>query len=280
MSAQPAAQGVAASPDVAAPALTLDGVSVAFRGVKALSDISFQVPAGGLSAVIGPNGAGKTTLFNCVSGIYRHEGEILLSGQPLRALRADQRARAGIARTFQTPTLLDQASVYENVMLGALTWSKSALLATAWATGRSRREESAARDSAVETLEAVGLTPASMRRTVGELAHADRRRVEIARALVARPRLLMLDEPAAGLSAAESDELISMVLEHGERTGMTALLVEHDVSLVMRVARFVAVLDAGRLLAFGSAAEVRRNPEVIAAYIGAEEAPSQEEGVA
>ena len=259
-----------------APALRLQHVSVAFRGVKALSDISFDVPAGGLSAVIGPNGAGKTTLFNCVSGIYRHEGGIVLTGLPLQGLRADKRARSGIARTFQTPTLLDHASVYENVMLGALTWSKSSVFGTAASTARSRREESAARDNAISTLEAVGLTAASAQRTAGELAHADRRRVEIARALVSRPQLLMLDEPAAGLSAAESDELISMVIEHGERTGMTALLVEHDVSLVMRVARWVAVLDAGRLLAVGPAAEVRRNPDVIAAYIGADEAPAKE----
>lgn len=251
--------------------LRLQGVSIAFRGLKALADVSFDIPAGGLSAVIGPNGAGKTTLFNCISGIYRHEGEIDLDGHPLRGLGADRRACAGIGRTFQTPTLIEHAPIFENVMLGAWSWSKSALFGTALSTRRSRREEAAAREAAAEMVEAVGLSTAIGRRTVAELAHADRRRVEIARALVSRPRLLMLDEPAAGLSASESGDLISMVLEHGRTANMTTLLVEHDVSLVMSVARWVAVLDAGKLLAVGAPDEVRRNPDVIAAYIGAEQ---------
>ena len=275
MSAEPyVAEGAPGA--TARPVLRLAHVGIAFRGVKALSDVTFDVPAGGLSAVIGPNGAGKTTLFNCISGIYRHEGEIELDGEPLGRLRVDQRARDGIARTFQTPTLIEQAPIFENVMLGASAWSKAALVGTAASTIRSRREETAARERAAEMVEAVGLSTAIARRTVAELPHADRRRVEIARALVSRPRLLMLDEPAAGLSTAESGDLISMVLEYGQRANMTALLVEHDVSLVMRVARWVAVLDAGRLLAVGPAAEVRRNPDVIAAYIGADEAPAKE----
>lgn len=253
------------------PALRLDGVGVAFRGVRALADVSFDVPSGGMSAVIGPNGAGKTTLFNCISGIYRHEGDIALAGESIRALRSDRRARAGIARTFQTPTLIEAASVVDNVVLGALPWTASRVFGTALATPRSRREAAEAHEAAVETIAAVGLPSTAISRPVAALAHADRRRVEIARALVSRPKLLMLDEPAAGLSAAEADELIALVLEHGERTGMTALLVEHDVSLVMRVACWVAVLDAGKLLALGEPAAVRRDPAVIAAYLGAED---------
>ena len=252
------------------PALRLERVGISFRGVRALSDVTFDVPAGGMSAVIGPNGAGKTTLFNCISGIYRHEGEIALAGRPIRGLRADRRARAGIARTFQTPTLIEPASVFDNVALGALPWTATRVLGTALATPRSRREAAAARESTADMLDAVGLPTALHGRPVAALAHADRRRVEIARALVARPSLLMLDEPAAGLSAAEADELIALVLEQGERTGMTALLVEHDVSLVMRVARWVAVLDAGKLLALGEPAAVRSDPAVIAAYLGAD----------
>lgn len=252
------------------PALRLERVGISFRGVRALSDVTFDVPAGGMSAVIGPNGAGKTTLFNCISGIYRHEGEIALAGRPMRGLRADRRTRAGIARTFQTPTLIEPASVFDNVTLGALAWTATRVFGTALSTPRSRREAAAARDSAADILDAVGLPAALHGRPVTALAHADRRRVEIARALVARPTLLMLDEPAAGLSAAEADELIALVLEQGERTGMTALLVEHDVSLVMRVARWVAVLDAGKLLALGEPGAVRNDPAVIAAYLGAD----------
>ncbi len=277
MTAELSIRGDETSP-AADPVLRLEHVGIAFRGVRALSDVSFDIPVGGLTAVIGPNGAGKTTLFNCISGIYRHEGEVELDGRPLQSYSADRRARAGIARTFQTPTLIEQASVLENVMLGASSWAEAALLGTALATRRSRREEAEAQANAIEKIEAVGLRSAAAKRSVGELAHADRRRVEIARALVARPRLLMLDEPAAGLSASESDELLSMVLEYGRETDMTALLVEHDVSLVMRVAHRIAVLDIGKLLAVGSPSEVRRNPEVIAAYIGAEDPEDRAEG--
>ena len=257
------------TPGVPEPALRLRGVGVSFRGVRALDDVSFDVPAGGVTAVIGPNGAGKTTLFNCIGGIYRHEGDIELYGDSVRQLRPPQRANAGIARTFQTPTLLDHSSVWDNVMLGASAWARSGIAGGAFASRRARAEESETRAAAWEAIVAAGIDGLA-NRPAGALAHADRRRVEVARALVSRPRLLMLDEPAAGLSEAEADELLALVAEYAKTTGMTCVLVEHDVALVMRTSHWIAVLDAGRLLATGTPAQIQRNAAVVAAYLGSD----------
>lgn len=249
-----------------APSLRVSAVGVSFRGLRALDDVTFDLPAGGISAVIGPNGAGKTTLFNCISGIYRHEGSVEIQGRSLNRLSADKRAAAGISRTFQTPILLDQLTVLDNVMLGTHTWTRAGMLSNI--TGfLARREEQTAKDAAWEMLGRVELRQLAGR-AVGSLAHADRRRVEIARALIARPHLLMLDEPAAGLSAEEADGLLELTAEIGSQTGMTTVLVEHDVALVMRVARHVVVLDAGKLLAQGTPAKIASDPAVIAAYLG------------
>lgn len=249
------------------PILALRSVGISFRGVRALDDISFEVAQGGITAVIGPNGAGKTTLFNCISGIYRHEGDIELGGAGIRHLRAHQRSSAGIARTFQTPTLLDDEDVLQNVLAGTQAWTSAGLTSVILGTPKARREEREAREVAWQHLSEVGLA-AHARKPAGALAHADRRRVEIARALAARPRILMLDEPAAGLSAAEADDLLALVEAQGRATGMTSILVEHDVALVMRTASWIAVLDAGRLLATGDPAQIRANPAVVAAYLG------------
>jgi branched-chain amino acid transport system ATP-binding protein len=252
-----------------APALRLTDVGIGFLGVRALDRVTFDIPRGGVSAVIGPNGAGKTTLFNCVSGIYRHEGSIALDGDVLDGMRAFRRSDAGIARTFQTPLLLDADDVLTNVMLGSYTRTRAGLFTPLWAPPRARREERTAREWALEIIERVGLGAlASI--PAGALAHGDRRRVEIARALIARPRLLMLDEPAAGLSEQEANSLMDLVVAHGEETGMTCVLVEHDVALVMRYATTIAVLDAGRLLAVGGPDEIQKNPAVVAAYLGSD----------
>lgn len=253
--------------EVIAPALRLDRVGVGFRGVRALDSVTFDVPAGGISAVIGPNGAGKTTLFNCVSGIYRHEGTIALCGQPLDGLRAFRRARAGIARTFQTPALLDEADVLTNVMLGTHVRTGAGLLSHAIQSPGMRREERDAREWAREVIDRLGLGVHASN-PAGALAHGDRRRIEVARALVSRPTLLMLDEPAAGLSEEESNSLMALIVEQAAQTAMTCILVEHDVALVMRYATTIAVLDAGKLLAHGTADEVKNNPAVISAYLG------------
>ncbi|MGR7027610.1 ABC transporter ATP-binding protein [Geodermatophilus sp. URMC 62] len=264
MSAGPPVTG----PSTAPPALAARGVGLSFAGLRALDAVDFEVPAGGTSAVIGPNGAGKTTLFNCVSGLYRYEGELSLHGRSLGRLRPHQRARLGIARTFQTPALLDTESALQNVALGAVAHSRVGVLDAMLVTPRRRREEREALGLAFDLLQRFGIASLAGRAVAG-LAHGDRRRVEVARALMGSPRLLMLDEPAAGLGDGEARDLLAEVEAHAGPDA-TVLLVEHDVALVMSVARRVVVLDSGRLLAVGTPDEVRADPRVVEAYLGAE----------
>ena len=258
-------------PSAQAPAaLTARGVGLSFTGLRALDGLDFEIPAGGTSAVIGPNGAGKTTLFNCVSGLYRYEGDLVLHGRSLGRLRPHQRARLGVARTFQTPALLDFESALQNVALGAVAHSRVGVVHSMLATPRRRSEERDTLDRAYALLERFGIAGLADRPTAG-LAHGDRRRVEVARALMSGPRLLMLDEPAAGLGAEEAQDLLREVESHAG-AGTTVLLVEHDVALVMSVARRIVVLDSGRLLAVGTPDEVRADPRVVQAYLGADDA--------
>ncbi|MEH0421446.1 ABC transporter ATP-binding protein [Streptomyces sp. B21-083] len=248
-------------------ALRVDSLGVSFQGVTALQGVSFSVPAGGVSAVIGPNGAGKTTLFNCISGVARHLGTVELEGRDLSRLHADRRAALGIARTFQTPLLIPELSALDNVLLGAHGRMKGGLLSSILRPPPVTRAERAMRARASELLKRLGLHHSQDHR-VDSLPHGDRRRVEVARALIAEPRLLLLDEPAAGLGADEASELLADIEEFAAHTGMTCVLVEHDVGLVMRVSRHVVVLDAGRLLVAGPPAEVAADERVIAAYLG------------
>jgi branched-chain amino acid transport system ATP-binding protein len=247
-------------------ALRVNALGVSFSGVQALQDVSFSIPAGGVSAVIGPNGAGKTTLFNCISGVARHDGTVELEGRDLSRLRADRRAALGIARTFQTPLLIGDLTAIDNVLLGAHARLRGGLVGSIFRLPAVRSDEKSMRARASELLAHLGLTRAGM--PVDSLPHGDRRRVEVARALLPEPRLLLLDEPAAGLGADEASELLDDVETFAAAVGMTCVLVEHDVGLVMRVARHVVVLDAGRLLVAGSPAEVAADPRVIAAYLG------------
>jgi branched-chain amino acid transport system ATP-binding protein len=252
------------------PALVARGVGLSFAGLRALDGLDFQIPAGGTSAVIGPNGAGKTTLFNCVSGLYRYEGDLVLHGRSLGRLRPHQRARLGVARTFQTPALLDSESALRNVALGAVAHSRVGVLHSMLATPVRRREERETLERAFAVLQRFGIAGLAGRPVQG-LAHGDRRRVEVARALMSSPSLLMLDEPAAGLGAEEAQDLLREVEAHAG-ADTTVLLVEHDVALVMSVARRVVVLDSGRLLAVGTPDEVRADPRVVEAYLGADDA--------
>ncbi|MGI5460946.1 ABC transporter ATP-binding protein [Streptomyces sp. CA-249302] len=248
-------------------ALLVDELGVGFRGVQALQDVSFAIPAGGVSAVIGPNGAGKTTLFNCVSGVVRHTGRVALEGHDLSRLPADRRAALGVARTFQTPLLVPDLTALDNVLLGAHSRTRAGLTSSVLRLPSVVRAEKAVRARAAGLLERLGLGRADVRRA-DSLPHGDRRRVEVARALMAEPRLLLLDEPAAGLGADEASGLLSDVEAFAAETGMTCVLVEHDVGLVMRVSRHVVVLDAGRLLVAGPPARVAADERVVAAYLG------------
>jgi branched-chain amino acid transport system ATP-binding protein len=254
------------------PALSVRDTGISFRGIRALDAVSFDIPAGGVSALIGPNGAGKTTLFNCVSGLYRHDGRVLLDGDDITGLGPHARASRGIARTFQTPVLLDELPVLDNVMLGGHTRARTGVLGALVTSGRFRADERLLRANASGLLDAFGITHLAAT-PAGALPHGDRRRVEVARAVMSRPRLLLLDEPAAGLGADEARELLDVALTACGESGngpTTALLVEHDMELVMSVARHVVVLDTGRLLTTGTPGEVAADPRVVAAYLGAE----------
>ncbi len=242
----------------AEPALELRDVSVSFSGIRALDGVTAAVPAGGVTAIIGPNGAGKTTLLNCVSGLYRHSGDILLHGRSLGAMPTYRRHRGDQARTFQTPVLLDDLPAIDNVMLGG-----HALLRGWAAGGGGRLNNDVLHRRAHELLDALGLGSV-WHRPVGELPHAHRRRVEIARALLARPRVLLLDEPAAGLDDDEAAHVVAIATQEAD----TCVLIEHNMRLVMAVARHVIVLAAGRVLVAGGPETVSADPRVVDAYLG------------
>ena len=241
----------------------------AFGGVAAIADLSFAVPEGSIYAVIGPNGAGKTTLFNMLSGVYvPSAGSIDFDGARLSGCAPHQVAARGIARTFQNLQIFFNMSVLENVMVGCHLRARSGLYRAALRLPRVLREEREVRAWAREALDFCGLgaiadTPASA------LPYGQLKKLEIARALVAQPRLLLMDEPAAGLNDTETVELRELVRRIRDR-GMTVLLVEHNMGLVMEVSDTVLVLDYGSKLAEGTASEVQNDPRVIAAYLGGE----------
>lgn len=250
--------------------LAIRGVSRRFGGVAALADVSFAVPAKAIVGVIGPNGSGKTTLMNLVSGVDAPSGgEILFEGRPVQGRPAHRLARLGIARTFQHIRLVPQLTAAENVAL-ALHEPGASLADILLRLPRLSRIERERRRQAVLLLERAGLAGAADR-PAGDLSYGDRRRVEIARALATAPRLLLLDEPAAGMNAAEKRALRALIA--GLRAdGITTVLVEHDMDLVMGVCDHLHVLNQGRTIASGPPAVVRHDPLVIEAYLGAEDA--------
>ena len=238
-----------------------------FGGVHAMQDVNFTVRSGAVHAVIGPNGAGKTTLFNLVSGVYEPtRGEILLDGENIAGLPPEALARRGMSRTFQNLQVCMNMTACENVMLGAHLRARSSLLGGMF--GATRRADAALRDEALRLIDEVG---------VGRHAHAHAtqlsfgllKRLEIARALASQPRLLLLDEPAAGLNDTETHEITELIRRIAAG-GVTVLLVEHDMKMVMNISDHILVLDYGRTLAEGTPAEVRANPRVVAAYLGTE----------
>jgi branched-chain amino acid transport system ATP-binding protein len=251
-------------------ALELESVTKAFGGVRAVDDVSFQIRVGSLSALIGPNGSGKTTLFNLVTNLYRHDsGAIRLFGRTMTEAADWQIAALGVVRTFQTARVFPGMTAFENVLAGAHLHLKSSAAAEMLWLGSARRAERALAQQAQELLELVGL--ASFRDSAAtDLPMGAQKLLEVIRALMARPKLLLLDEPAAGLNDGETAEL-ALLLRAVRESGITVLVVEHNMSLVMGVADKVIVLDAGSVVAEGPPVEIQRNPRVIEAYIGQQE---------
>ncbi len=247
--------------------LTVEGLEQSFGGVMALAGVSFQTPAGLIHAVIGPNGAGKTTLFNDLCGFYQpSSGSIRFDGHELRGLPPHRIAALGMARTFQNLQLFFNMTVIENVMVGCHLRARTGLLAAALRLPQVRREERRLREWASEALELCDLADRA-EQPAGALPYGLMKRVEIARALAAKPRLLLLDEPAAGLNDTETLALRELIARI-RASGVTVLLVEHHMPLVMSVSDRLLVLDYGSVLAEGSPAEIQANPRVIAAYLG------------
>lgn len=240
-----------------------------FGGVQALSDISLTIHRGEIYGLIGPNGAGKTTFFNILTGLYtRDSGEILLDGQMLDTSAPHRVTAAGIARTFQNIRLFANMTALENVMVGRHRHGRAGVLGAILRRPAARREEAAIRRRAAELLHYVGIEHRG-HDLARHLSYGDQRRLEIARALATEPRLLALDEPAAGMNASETGELKTLI-EGLRADGITVLLIEHDVKLVMGLCDRVAVFDYGRKVAEGPPEVVRRDPAVIAAYLGGE----------
>jgi branched-chain amino acid transport system ATP-binding protein len=248
--------------------LALDGVSVSFGGIKAIDDASFAVEPGEVFSIIGPNGAGKTSIFNLISRIYDADaGHILFEDRDITRERPHRIADFGIARTFQNINLFDNGTVLENLMLGRHRHDRTNLVQQLLFTPAVHREKRADRAKVEEIVELLELEKYRDSRVDG-LAYGVRKIVEIGRALATGPKLLLLDEPSSGLNTEETNDLTFWIDDIKEDLDITVLMIEHDMGLVSAVSDRVLVMNAGRVLALGSVAEVRANPDVVAAYLG------------
>lgn len=253
-----------------ATVLDIESLTLKFGGLTALDDVSFHINEGEILGLIGPNGAGKTTCFNAITGVYRPtSGAIRFHGRSLAGMRKHQIAKLGIARTFQNIRLFPTMTALENVLVGADAQHKTGMASALFRLPRHRREEDEGHDKAMELLRFMGLGKRADE-LAANLSYGNQRRLEIARAMATGPKLICLDEPAAGFNPAEKVELMNLIRKVRDR-GYTVLLIEHDMKLVMGVTDRIVVLEFGRKIAEGTPAEIRDNPAVIAAYLGVDE---------
>ena len=249
-------------------ALRADNITIKFGGLVAVDNVSFVIPENGIVSLIGPNGAGKTTFFNVLTGLYKAtSGRVSLGGTDVSGLAPHTIAHMGLARTFQNIRLFNLMTAEENVMVAMHSHMKSGIVSTILRTPAQRREEAQARDTARELLDFVGIGKTA-EEYARNLSYGDQRRLEVARALALRPRVLLLDEPTAGMNPQESARFVDFVHRVRDERQVSVLLIEHDMSVVMRVSERITVLDRGQNIAEGSPDDIRNNQRVVEAYLG------------